>query len=514
MANGVNQVYEDLTEADMPAPNAVPTSADFSVPGASPFANNPALNRIYEQIQRESAARRKALESQMGMIEQQAQRYGQEGMSPLDKASILFQAAGALAAPTRSGGLMESVGSAGSAVSGPLMKAAQAKRDREDKVAQLQMARAKLAAEMGSTGPSSSELLQLYRLQQEGIQKPGETERLMERLRTEKDPEILSAIRSRLGMTPQMGETERLVERLRTEKDPIAIEAIRSKLGLKEDEGKPVTLTLSDGSTFTATFKGGKYYNPITGKLFSEEETMSNRQQEIARDRQDQALETGVPLDPRDPFASLSPRERERARINRFNADTRVLQKEADEVSDASLRGEIADYRRFVLLNNENPNTGAFWGKTPNITASAQQMGEIEAKLKIAAGKDLKGAASDKDVAMFGNAAPSTSKDLKANTNIARFGVMRAQTELDRRAFMRDYLAVNKNLQNAERAWQEYLNANPFFEYPETVDPKKLKVDDLRPNTKRLSYQEYFRKKMQSGATPVRRNAQGELIAD
>jgi len=125
MANGVNQVYEDLTEADMPAPNAVPTSADFSVPGASPFANNPALNRIYEQIQRESAARRKALESQMGMIEQQAQRYGQEGMSPLDKASILFQAAGALAAPTRSGGLMESVGSAGSAVSGPLMKAAQ-----------------------------------------------------------------------------------------------------------------------------------------------------------------------------------------------------------------------------------------------------------------------------------------------------------------------------------------------------------------------------------------------------
>ena len=529
MANGVNQVYEDLADGG--------SDEGSSIPGANPFANNPALNRIYEQIQRESAARRKALESQMGMIEQQAQRYGQEGMSPLDKASILFQAAGALAAPTRSGGLMESIGSAGSAVSGPLMKAAQAKRDREDKVAQLQMARAKLAAEMGSTGPSSSELLQLYRLQQEGIQKPGETERLLQTLPPE---ERAAAIRSRLGLTPQMGETERLLQTLPPEERAAAIRgklgmtppmgeterllqtlppeeraaAIRSKLGLKEDEGKPVTLTLSDGSTFTATFKGGKYYNPITGKLFSEEETMSNRQQEIARDRQDQSLEAGVPLDPRDPFASLSPRERERARINRFNADTRVLQKEADEVPDAALRGEIADYRRFVLLNNENPNTGAFWGKTPNVTASAQQMGEIEAKLKIAAGKDLKGAASDRDVAMFGNAAPSTSKDLKANTNIARFGIMRAQTELDRRAFMRDYLAVNKNLQNAERAWQEYLNANPFFEYPETVDPTKLKVDDLRPNTKRLSYQEYFRKKMQSGATPVRRNAQGELIAD
>jgi hypothetical protein len=260
--------------------------------------------------------------------------------------------------------------------------------------------------------------------------------------------------------------------------------------------------------------KNGQVFDPITEQKIDTTQLQTARQQEVARDRQDQSLETGVPLDPRDPFANLPPRERERARINRFNADNRVLQKEADEVPDAALRGEIADYRRFVLLNNENPSTGAFWGRTPNVTASAQQMGEIEAKLKISAGKDLKGAASDRDVAMFGSAVPSTSKDLKANTNIARFGVMRAQTELDRRSFMRDYLAVNKNLQNAERAWQEYLNANPFFEYPETVDPTKLKVDDLRPNTKRLSYQEYFRKKMQSGATSVRRNAQGELIAD
>lgn len=227
MANGVNQVYEDLADGG--------SDEGSSVPGANPFANNPALNRIYEQIQRESAARRKALESQMGMIEQQAQRYGQEGMSPLDKASILFQAAGALAAPTRSGGLMESIGSAGSAVSGPLMKAAQAKRDREDKVAQLQMARAKLAAEMGSTGPSSSELLQLYRLQQEGIQKPGETERLLQTLPPE---ERAAAIRSRFGLT-------------------------------KAPEFK--TIDLPDGRKITVKMLDGQPYDPITNKPITPE---------------------------------------------------------------------------------------------------------------------------------------------------------------------------------------------------------------------------------------------------
>jgi hypothetical protein len=235
MANGINQVYEDLTEADLPAPGAVPTSADFSVPGGNPYANNPALARIYAQIEREGAGRRKALESQMQMIEQQAQRYGQEGMSPLDKASILFQAAGALAAPTRSGGLMESIGSAGSAVSGPLMKAAQAKRDREEKVAQLQMARAKLAAEMGSTGPSASELLQLYRVQQEGIQKPSEKERLLQLLPPE---ERAAAVRGSFGLT-------------------------------KAPEFK--SLDLPDGRKITVKMIDGLPYDPITNKPITPE---------------------------------------------------------------------------------------------------------------------------------------------------------------------------------------------------------------------------------------------------
>ena len=113
------------------------------------------------QAMKEAAVKANAYKQQMALLDQQAQRYGQTGMSDMDKASILFQAAGALAAPTRSGGLMESIGAAGTAVSGPLAKAAQAQRDREDKLAQLQMARARLAGEMGTGEMSSADMLAL-----------------------------------------------------------------------------------------------------------------------------------------------------------------------------------------------------------------------------------------------------------------------------------------------------------------------------------------------------------------
>ena len=485
-------------------------------PLASLFPAGSLEATLYQQAQKDAQARRAAQQSQLDIINQQAQRYGQAGMSDIDKASILFQAAGALAAPTRSGGLMESIGAAGTAVSGPLAKAAQAERDRQAKMEQLQLARAKLAGEMGTGQPSIADVLQLARFKREGETKPGESERLMERLRTETDPNIIAAIRGKLGIAEQKpGETERLMERLRTETDPQVLEAIKSKLGITEDQGKPVSLTLSDGSTTTALFKDGKFYDPITGKLFSEEQAITKRQQAAAADRKEQALELGVPVESYDPYSNLPAKDREKARTARYNADNRALQKQADEAPDSVLRNEIADYKRFVILNNENQSTGAFWGKTPNITPSAQQMGEIEAKLKISAGKDLKGAASDKDVAMFGQATPSTSKDIKANYNIAKFGIMRAQTELERRDFMRNYLEVNKNLSNAERLWSEYLNANPFFKYPEkNFDPKKLKIDDLVPNDQRMTYQEYFRKKSQSAPTAVRRNERGELVAD
>jgi len=153
--------------ADSPLSNIQP-------PPPSPLSQDFSLEDIKKSLLDRSQAQYSAQQAQMGQMDQQAQKYGTPGMSGLDRASILFQAAGALAAPTRGGGLMESLGAAGTAVSGPLQRAAQAERDREDKMAQLQLARAKLASEMTGGGIAPGDLLNLYKLKQADA-KSGET---------------------------------------------------------------------------------------------------------------------------------------------------------------------------------------------------------------------------------------------------------------------------------------------------------------------------------------------------
>jgi hypothetical protein len=89
-------------------------------------------------------------------------------MSDYDRASMLFQAAGALGQPTRSGGLGETLGNLGTAMSGPLSKAAEAQRTRAQQLQQLQMARQKLGMEMAGTGGvDPGQALQLLKAQQD-----------------------------------------------------------------------------------------------------------------------------------------------------------------------------------------------------------------------------------------------------------------------------------------------------------------------------------------------------------
>jgi len=314
---------------------------------------------------------------------------------------------------------------------------------------------------------------------------------------------------------PKLSDTQRLLQ------DPTLTPEER-KLGLrkalkldaeeKEQKEEVKTIKLPDGNEISIVRRGGRSYDPITNELLDETKLNALAASTKASDRHDQALELGVPVETADPFAALPPKEREKARVARYNADTRVLQREAAEIPDSVLRDEIRDNKMFVALNNENRSTGAMWGKTPNITPSAQQMAGIESKLTIGAGKDLKGAASDRDVAMFGRAAPSTSKDFEANANIATYNVLRNQTELERRAFMRDYLEVNRTLGGADRKWKQYLEDNPFFKYPDKFDPSKLDIKNLQINDKRKSYQDYFRSQSARGSTPVVRDEQGRLV--
>jgi hypothetical protein len=107
------------------------------------------------------------------MLDQQQGALSQTGMSDYDKSSLLFQAAGALGQTTRSGGFGETLGNLGTAMAGPLSKAAEAQRQRQTQLQQLQLARQKLAVEMaGSQYPSQGNTLALLKAQQDQQEEP------------------------------------------------------------------------------------------------------------------------------------------------------------------------------------------------------------------------------------------------------------------------------------------------------------------------------------------------------
>jgi hypothetical protein len=440
---------------------------------------------IADRMQQQYAAQNAARQQYLDSIQKRESDLQSQGMSDYEKAGALFQLSGALLSPTTSGGIggtLESFGKGATALSGPLSKAAEAQRQRQQQIQQLQDARAKMGIEMaGGMDPQST--LSLMKAQQDAQPKLGETERLLGR------PELTADQRR---------------------------EAVLQKLGIGKDSQQEEyrNVVRPDGSTITILKKGDQTLDPMTrqpldlGKIAEEQRAAADA------DRQSQALEYGVPLMTVDPYAALPQKDREKARLGRYQADTRVLQKQAEEVPDSALRGELLDYKRFGALNQENQRTGPGWNKVPQIfdAASTQSMREIESRLTISAGKDLKGAASDRDVAMFGQSVPSVGKGLEANANTIKFGIMKTATELERRAFLRDYLAVNKTLEGADRKWDEYRNANPFFIYPPNADITKLDPSTLQENKNRLSYGDYFRQQRGRGATPVTRNEQGQLV--
>ena len=178
--------------------SAVPVRAAAPVGGLG--ALNIDLGQYQRQVEIESQRRNAVRQAELGMIDQRMGQLGKGGISDLDRASMLFQAAGAFAAPTRTGNFMENLGAAGTAVSGPLAKAAEAQRDREDKMMQLQLARSKLAAEMGTGGISAENMLKLYEIQQKQVQQPSEKERMYQRWQGEQNPQRKKALGDMLGI--------------------------------------------------------------------------------------------------------------------------------------------------------------------------------------------------------------------------------------------------------------------------------------------------------------------------
>lgn len=150
-----------------------PLSQGAAPVAAAPLSANPyglggGYAQLYALAQQQAQEQQKARQAYLASLQQQEGALGQIGMSDYDKAALLFQAAGALGEPTRSGSFGETIGKLGTAMAGPLSKQAEAQRQRQTQLQQLQMARQKLAMEMTGTGqPSVSDTLALMKAQQE-----------------------------------------------------------------------------------------------------------------------------------------------------------------------------------------------------------------------------------------------------------------------------------------------------------------------------------------------------------
>jgi hypothetical protein len=156
-------------------------------------------------MQKRAAAQSAAQQQMLGTLQQQEGALGQAGMSDYDKASLLFQAAGALGQTTRSGGFGETLGNVGTALAGPLSKAAEAQRQRQQQLQQLQLARQKLAVEMAGTGVSAQDMMSLIKSQRENEEEkptPSEFERVIGQLTPE---ERAKAIRVKAGLETAAG---------------------------------------------------------------------------------------------------------------------------------------------------------------------------------------------------------------------------------------------------------------------------------------------------------------------
>jgi hypothetical protein len=202
MANPVTQVLDDVEgySAETPPPAMGAQMAQQVQQGQMPRFNE---QSIYAALQQEAAARQKREQAMMAQMQRREQEYAaQPATSNLEQAAMLMQVAGALTAPTKTGSFMESLGNAGTAVSGPLMQQAQAERSRKEKLLQLQMAREKMGMEMSSGNIGSAEMLKLYQLQQARAPQPSEFDRVLSQLSPE---DRAKAIRVKAGLDERAG---------------------------------------------------------------------------------------------------------------------------------------------------------------------------------------------------------------------------------------------------------------------------------------------------------------------
>ncbi|MBP6901036.1 MAG: hypothetical protein KBC73_13155 [Burkholderiaceae bacterium] len=222
--------------------------------------------------------------------------------------------------------------------------------------------------------------------------------------------------------------------------------------------------------------------------------------------RQQAAVALGIPLADIDPYASMTPKTADQARkVAAANMDRMFAER------GTQIDGEMAmarDAQRFMELNKGNSTgginavsgvgavRGAFDGDFSEMRAIANR---LVPKMR----EPGSGATSDFDARLFASATIGTDKPASTNRAIADAMIARAQLSADKLDFDRAYADLNGHLRGADRAWKQYVDANPIF------DPRAQEQGRLALNPGRVSYQDYYRGRMGGGAPGAQQPAAG-----
>ena len=177
---------------------------------ANPYGLAGPYAAIADQMQQQYAAQNAAKQQYLDSLQKRETDLKSQGMSDYDKAGALFQLSGALLSPTKSGGIggtLESFGAGASALAGPLSKAGEAQRQRQQQIQQLQDARAKMGIEMaGGMDPGQSlQLLKAQQDQEEEKRNPNADEIVAAQLSPEDRPAFW---RTKAGLQEAAGKTK------------------------------------------------------------------------------------------------------------------------------------------------------------------------------------------------------------------------------------------------------------------------------------------------------------------
>jgi hypothetical protein len=450
-------------------------------PGLAALQFQGPYQALYQQMQQQAQQKQKAQQEYLGSLQKQEAALGQQGMSDYDRASMLFQAAGALGQPTRSGGLGETLGNLGTAMSGPLSKAAEAQRTRAQQLQQLQMARQKLGMEMAGTGGvDPGQALQLLKAQQD----------------QEEEPETFK--RDEVNGRPVLVGSRGTVRPFDYKAAGIDATAPAAPRGVPQE-----VMDLGPRAV--------EEYVSSRAKEVAKEQAAVREQSSTVdpESRKKITAASGIPMPEIDMMANITnPKDRERAKLVEMNRSAAFLNDEEKKKPTSALQQEVEAATRFLELNNANQSkTGPGVGMLPSISSAAREMDKIGIVLSRGMRTPGEGSMSDFDAKQFAKATLSTSNDYKTNSNIGTAYIAAKQLEQDRREYFRDYLAQNQTLNGAQKHWNKYLSDNPIFDKSGGV---KEKPDLVKLNPSRLGYQDYFRQQASPGSFV--RDENGRLV--